>query len=247
MPNAHNHSRDDLPTVVSGRTQAQAYWTIFSNRLMDTLNKDWLNEVKLIFDNLDYLLELLHLNHRSKHNISDNHDKVKRIEDRYRQPILDIANDLIVDAEYILKRLVERNWVKLSNFFKKLKGYDKKFNWPTEKRNYDLSWILPYVHYSDPYYKIKRTVFWKKEYGLQYEYSDRLYEFGIEKTNNSQNEADRLFPPKHWSKTFHNIQAYLSAYYWKEVELRHVVVWVNHSNWHSYCIYWFRFKESQEK
>lgn len=105
--------------------------------------------------------------------------------------------------------------------------------------NHNMKATFPYIHYSNSYWNEARTVWGAEEKGLSYDYSDRLQEWDYKKAEAARKAADEKvkgFTPE-W------IQLYLSLYYGKDVELRHVMGGVNVSNGYNYYVYGYRIKD----
>ncbi len=106
--------------------------------------------------------------------------------------------------------------------------------------NWDLdSYINPDPHYSDPNFSRGQTedVFGTQESGLDYVYSDRMYEWDYDKAKKAAQKASEKV--NNW-KTPRWHQEFLSTYYDKTIQLRHMIVGVNVSNGYSYRAYGFK-------
>jgi len=57
--------------------------------------------------------------------------------------------------------------------------------------SYNMNVTMPYVHYSDDYWNKARTVWGVEEKNLNYDYSDRLYQWDYDKAEKSFDEATK--------------------------------------------------------
>ncbi len=98
-------------------------------------------------------------------------------------------------------------------------------------------------HYSDDRFRKERTVFGHEptdsfgHKGLTYNYSDRLVQWDATKHGAAWSKAQESKAPRD-SALF--LEAYLSAYYSKPIEVVHVVAGVNHSNGYPYWVVGWR-------
>ena len=93
-----------------------------------------------------------------------------------------------------------------------------------------------YRNYNDPDFQKEKTVFGERS-KLDYEYSDRL---DLERARLASKTADQSGANPKTQRWYEN---YLSAYFGKPVELKHIIVGGNSKNGRYYQIFGFRFKE----
>lgn len=98
--------------------------------------------------------------------------------------------------------------------------------------------VMPYIHHSNPRWNKLQTIWGEAEEGIQYEYSDRLYQWDREKADKASKEAVEKAGEAFSAK---RIQTYLSLYFGRKVELVQVQGGVNTSGY-TYYLYGFRFK-----
>jgi hypothetical protein len=107
----------------------------------------------------------------------------------------------------------------------------------------DMKATMPYIHYSNPIWDKPRTIWGAAEEGLQYEYSDRLWQWDRAKAEDASKKAakkaGKAFTPKY-------IQEFLKVLLGEPVELLHIKGGVN-TNGYTYYIYGFRVKEKAVK
>lgn len=95
-------------------------------------------------------------------------------------------------------------------------------------------------HYTDDRFNREQTVFGKPSkspYGhghLEYNYSDRLWQWDYDKSKRSSEIASASSAPL---KSCLWYEAYLSAYFSRPVTIEHIIAGVNHSNGFAYCIF----------
>jgi len=95
-------------------------------------------------------------------------------------------------------------------------------------------------HYTEPRFKEAQTIFGKREKGLHYVYSDRLYQWDWDKHKQAIVDANLDGSlSEHTAKWY---RKYLSSYFDKEILLPHIMAGFNLSNGHSYCV--FGYKEA---
>lgn len=109
-------------------------------------------------------------------------------------------------------------------------------------------------HYTNEYFKEPRTVYLADGYKLkhngsrdylpkvEYNYSDRLWQWDYDKAQQAWEVAKAKDLP-HNSAALH--EAYLTAYYGRELELVHIMAGFNWSNGHPYQVYGVIFKAAQ--
>lgn len=95
-------------------------------------------------------------------------------------------------------------------------------------------------HYSDNRFNEPQTVFGKEEKGIGYDYSDRLWQWDYEKSEQAVETAEKSGFPRHSCNWY---EAYLSAYFGKKVEIKHILAGVNVSNGYPYAVFGYRFIE----
>jgi hypothetical protein len=93
-------------------------------------------------------------------------------------------------------------------------------------------------HYTDKRFDKPQTVFGKEEDGLHYDYSDRLWQWDYDKAKLAAAKAENSGAV---NKSAAWYEAYLSAYFEKPVELKHVLAGVNLSNGYTYAIFGYKF------
>lgn len=95
-------------------------------------------------------------------------------------------------------------------------------------------------HYSDPhFYHKEQTVFGKECNELEYVYSDRIWQWDWNKAEKSAEIANESGHPK---KSCLWYEVYLSAFFDKPIEIKHVVAGCNLSNGYPYCVFGYRDK-----
>ena len=93
-------------------------------------------------------------------------------------------------------------------------------------------------HYTDSYFKTARTIWGQKQTGLQYEYSDRLWEWDYAKAEKASNIAKENYPVL----CANQIEVYLSEYFGKPVEIVHIMAGHNLGNGYPYQVFGYREK-----
>jgi hypothetical protein len=95
--------------------------------------------------------------------------------------------------------------------------------------------INDFLHYSEvsPGSSGERTIYGKKESGLEYVYSDRLVQWDYDKHNQAW---DKVKAPKH---TYEFYQEYLCEYYNEQILLKHIIIGVNIHTGYDYKIFGF--------
>ena len=99
-------------------------------------------------------------------------------------------------------------------------------------------------HYSDSRFKDEQTVFGKPDKILSYEYSDRLIERDYDKSKQASTSAHNSGAEYKTAQWYEN---YLSAYFGKPVEIRHIAAGVNRSDGWDYRVFGFVVLPTQEK
>ena len=97
--------------------------------------------------------------------------------------------------------------------------------------------LSPHYRHDMPMFEQEQVVFGKREDGLYWEYSDRLWEWDRKKAEDSWKIASEA---GHVKGSANAIQAYLSAYFGKPVDLVCVISGVNRGNGYPYNVYGFR-------
>lgn len=92
-------------------------------------------------------------------------------------------------------------------------------------------------HYTDSRFKEEQTIFGEKCEGIGYDYSDRLWQWDYNKAKQAsiQANASEATP-----KSCRWYEAYLSAYFDKPIEIKHIVAGVNRSNGYPYCVFGYK-------
>lgn len=125
--------------------------------------------------------------------------------------------------------------------------------------NFFNNWIYPTTldkdkpletspHYTDKRFNNEQTVFGKipqSGYGhdnLHYDYSDRLWQWDYKKAEEAIAKANQSGSVPRSCKYY---EAYLSAYFGKDVEIGHIVAGVNRSNGYPYCVFGYKFKDEK--
>lgn len=99
-------------------------------------------------------------------------------------------------------------------------------------------------HYTDEHFRKEQTVFGRATPGLSYDYSDRLWQWDYEKAKQAAKIADAS---GFTVRSANYYECYLSAYFDKPIELKHIIAGVNHSNGYPYCIFGYKVKETTTK
>jgi hypothetical protein len=82
-------------------------------------------------------------------------------------------------------------------------------------------------HYTDKRFDRPQTVFGQKCEGLKYDYSDRLWQWDQDKSEaagQTANASGAIPKSCRW------YEEYLSAYFSRPIEIKHILVVLNHSN-----------------
>lgn len=110
----------------------------------------------------------------------------------------------------------------------------EEFVWPT---TFDKNAILHVdPQYTDPRFDKEQSIFGKPSKYLNYEYSDRLWEWDYNKAEKAGKHATSLGITR---KTCAWYEAYLSFYYDKPIEIKNIIAGVNKSNGYSYLVFGF--------
>ena len=99
-------------------------------------------------------------------------------------------------------------------------------------------------HYSDPLYQggQEHTLFGSTAKGLEYVYSDRLWQWDYAKSEEASRAAKESGAPVGSAEFY---ERYLSHYFGQQVLLRHVIGGVNVSNGYEYFIFGYQ-KEGED-
>jgi hypothetical protein len=97
-------------------------------------------------------------------------------------------------------------------------------------------------HYTDSRFDKEQTIYGKAQKGLSYDYSDRLWQWDWDKAQNAWQSVKDANVNKH---TQRGHEMYLSTYFDKPIELRHIIAGINRSNGYSYLVYGYRDKETK--
>ncbi len=92
-------------------------------------------------------------------------------------------------------------------------------------------------HYTDTRFKTAQTVFGGKCKGIGYDYSDRLWQWDYDKADRATKIANESSAQ---SKSCHWYEAYLSAYFGRRIEIKHILAGYNISNGQPYCVFGYR-------
>ncbi len=114
----------------------------------------------------------------------------------------------------------------------------KKFNYvhpSTSDRDKQLK-LNP--HYTEKLFNKPQTVFGKEEKGLEYVYSDRLWQWDYAKAQSAGEIANTSGTTRHSANW---VQKYLEAYYDRPVYVGHILSGVNVSNGYPYWVVGFKF------
>lgn len=93
-------------------------------------------------------------------------------------------------------------------------------------------------HYTNDYFRTARVVWGVDKKGLIWEYSDRLWEWDWDKAEAAAKKASE----SHQVRTAAWVEAYLSAYFEKEVEIVCIQAGFNVSNGYPYQVFGFKEK-----
>ena len=102
-------------------------------------------------------------------------------------------------------------------------------------------------HYTDKRFNKEQAVFGKhpkSRYGhdnLKYDYSDRLWQWDYDKAEKSVEVANASGATLRSCKRY---EAYLSAYFNKPIEIKHIIAGVNRGNGYPYCVFGYKSADS---
>lgn len=132
----------------------------------------------------------------------------------------------------------------INHYYRNMDGSFGEPSYPTTFNKNSIIHDNP--HYSDPDFQNKeQTIFGKKEKGLHYVYSDRLYQWDYEKHEFATKIADKKGKEKFHTCTYYEI--YLSEYYGKPIEIKHIIAGVNRATGYSYLVFGYIEKENESK
>ena len=94
-------------------------------------------------------------------------------------------------------------------------------------------------HYTDERFNKEQTVYGKAEQGLAYDYSDRLWQWNWDKANEASEVAKASGVTDRSARYY---EVYLSHYFGKPVEIKHIIAGVNKSNGYPYCLFGYKDK-----
>ena len=121
------------------------------------------------------------------------------------------------------------------------KNYWQNYRFPSTLNKDEPLHTSP--HYTDDRFKNEQTVFGeqpKSRYGhdgLHYDYSDRLWQWDYSKAEKSIEIANASGATP---KSCRWYEAYLSAYFDRPIEIKHIVAGVNRSNGYPYCVFGYK-------
>jgi hypothetical protein len=114
-----------------------------------------------------------------------------------------------------------------------------KYKYPT---TFDKTVKLEtYPHYTDRRFNEEQTVFGKEHPDLHYDYDDRIVQWDRTKSKEAWEYATNTGKTKHSCEFF---EAYLSYFFDKPVEIKHILAGVNRGNGCPYCVFGYRYKEN---
>lgn len=93
-------------------------------------------------------------------------------------------------------------------------------------------------HYTDHRFDQEQTIFGAEKSGLNYDYSDRFWQWDYDKAKRSAATASASEAP-HTAAWY---ERYLSEFFGKPVELCHIIAGVNKSNGYSYLVFGYKDK-----
>lgn len=94
-------------------------------------------------------------------------------------------------------------------------------------------------HYTDTRFQMARTVFGSECADIGYEYSDRLWHRDYDKAQIASEVAGKSGKVPRSCAWY---EVYLSAYFDKPVEIKHIMAGVNVSDGYPYCVFGFKEK-----
>lgn len=115
----------------------------------------------------------------------------------------------------------------------------------TQDRNTPLKLSPHYLH-DMPMFETDQIVFGVDTGDLHWDYSDRLWQWDWDKAEVSWKIAGEIAAANGYKdKSANHIQAYLTAYFDKPIELVCVVSGVNRSNGYPYSVYGYRYAHQE--
>lgn len=129
----------------------------------------------------------------------------------------------------------------LNNYYRDIDG---RYGEPSHPIAFDKNSIInDNPHYSDEDFKNKeQTIFGKKEENLHCVYSDRLWQWDYEKSELASKIANKK--AKLHTCTYYEI--YLSEYYNKPIEIKHIIAGVNRASGYPYLVFEYIEKENNK-
>lgn len=97
-------------------------------------------------------------------------------------------------------------------------------------------------HYTDQRFKTAQTVYGAEERGLHYDYSDRLWEWNYDKAEAANKVAQEQGHP---IRSCAYYEAYLTAYFGKPTEIKHILAGWNVATGYPYAVFGYRFMEGE--
>lgn len=130
----------------------------------------------------------------------------------------------------------------LNNYYRDMDGRRGEPSYPTTFNKDSTINVNP--HYSDEDFQNKeQTIFGKKEKNLHYVYSDRLRQWDCKKHEKSRDIADKS---EKKSNTCAYYEIYLSGYYDKLIEIKHIIAGVSRATGYSYLVFGYIEKENSK-
>jgi len=112
---------------------------------------------------------------------------------------------------------------------------------PTKGWNTAISNIAP--HYTDQRFDSgDHTVWGKQTSDTHYDYSDRLWQWDYKKCQAAFEKAGESNAVRNSAKYY---QIFLSEYFGKEVELKHILAGVNRASGYPYQVFGYKFKKNE--
>lgn len=92
-------------------------------------------------------------------------------------------------------------------------------------------------HYSDDRFRREQTVYGRAEKGLVYNYSDRIWQWDYKKAEEATEIANKS---KFKLRSARWYEVYLSAFFGKPIQIKHILAGVNVSNGYPYCVFGYK-------